>query len=178
MKGIIFTEFIDFVEQSFGIDVIEDAIETAAFEHGGAFTAVGTYPHEELLTLVTELHRTTGAEVPAMVQGFGKFLFPRLAANHPELIGGIKDPITFLESVHGMIHVAVRRLYPEAELPDIEVQRTSDGALLEYRSPRPFPHLAQGLIEGCLEHFDVQADVVLGATDEATGRHNFHVRLH
>jgi len=50
--------------------------------------------------------------------------------------------------------VEVRKLYPDAELPRFQASRRADGGLnLLYLSSRHFADLAEGLIEGCAEHF-------------------------
>ena len=55
MKGIIFTEFFDLVEKTFGFDVAERLLDECDLPSGGAYTAVGTYDHSEILTLVGSL---------------------------------------------------------------------------------------------------------------------------
>lgn len=52
MKGIVFSEFMDLVEESFGLEMIDELIEQSDLPSGGSYTAVGTYPHGEMLTLV------------------------------------------------------------------------------------------------------------------------------
>lgn len=46
MKGIIFTEFLDMVDEQFGFEVTEHIIEKAKHQlsTGGSYSAVGTYP--------------------------------------------------------------------------------------------------------------------------------------
>ena len=42
MLGIVFTEFIEMVEETFGADMADDIIDDADIESAGAFTSVGT----------------------------------------------------------------------------------------------------------------------------------------
>ncbi|MGH8473226.1 MAG: heme NO-binding domain-containing protein, partial [Gammaproteobacteria bacterium] len=45
-------------------------------------------------------------------------------------------------------------LYPDAELPGFECDASKPGRLiLIYRSTRRLADLAEGLIQGCIEHF-------------------------
>lgn len=53
MKGVVFTEFLDFVSGALGSDVADDIINDADVPNGGAYTAVGTYPYTEMQALVT-----------------------------------------------------------------------------------------------------------------------------
>lgn len=160
MKGIVFTEFLDLVDDAFGQDVSEEILDAAAPESGGAYTAVGTYDFSELAGLVAALSRTTGTPIGELLRTYGRHLFGRLATGYPTLLEGIRSPFELLESVDGVIHVEVRKLYPDAELPHFESTRSEGGALiLTYRSRRPLGDLAFGLIEGCLAHFGVSADL-------------------
>ena len=56
--------------------------------------------------------------------------------------------------VDDVVHIEVRKLYPNAELPSITCERVSDDKLiLVYKSMRHMGDLAQGLIEACIDHF-------------------------
>jgi len=43
MKGIIFTEFLEMVEDRFSPEIADRIIEAADLPSGGAYTAIGTY---------------------------------------------------------------------------------------------------------------------------------------
>ena len=65
-----------------------------------------------------------------------------------------------LERVENVIHVEVKKLYPDAELPSFECTREGpDRVVMVYRSPRRLSDLAAGLIEGCAEHYGEALDV-------------------
>ena len=57
MKGMIFTEFLEMVENAYGWEVQENIIDAAALPNDGAYTAVGTYDHQELVSLVVALSK-------------------------------------------------------------------------------------------------------------------------
>ena len=52
-----------------------------------------------------------------------------------------------------MVHVEVRKLYPDAELPSFVTRWEGDAFVLEYRSQRPFAALAEGLLRGAIVHW-------------------------
>jgi len=52
MKGIVFTELFDMVEDKFSPDMLDDVLDGCTLESGGAYTTVGTYDHKELLEIV------------------------------------------------------------------------------------------------------------------------------
>ena len=57
MKGIIFTEFMELVEEKFGLDVLDDVLEMSGDE--GIYTSVGSYDHRDLVKLIVNLSKKT-----------------------------------------------------------------------------------------------------------------------
>jgi len=162
MKGVVFTEFLEFVEQSFDVDMVEDIITDANLPHGGAYTAVGSYPHSEMSLLCGALAVRSGKSVSSLIQEFGHHLSTFFHETFPEYFTQVKDFGDFLESVDQRIHVEVRKLYPDAELPEIEVlERTPEHLRLVYRSSRHLSDLAIGLIEQAATYFGTHATVTV-----------------
>ena len=63
--------------------------------------------------------------------------------------------------VDSVVHMEVRKLYSDAELPRLICVFTADGRLqMTYESERNLADLAEGLILGCLEHFGERIEVV------------------
>ena len=154
MKGVIFTEFMEMVEQGFSPDVLERIIDASNLPSGGVYTTVGTYDHNEIITLVSNLSLETGKAVPELLRTFGKHIFRRFVQNYPVFFDGPYDAISFLERVDGYIHAEVLKLYPGAELPGIDCERPAPGVLkMRYHSSRPFADFAEGMIMGVIEHY-------------------------
>lgn len=162
MKGVIFTEFLEMVEATGGLDLVDEIIDAAgdAAPTAGAYTAVGTYDHTEIVALVGALSEKTETPVPELLKSFGAHLFQRFTVLYPRLFEKHSDAFTFLENVDTYIHVEVLKLYPNAELPRFEVERPSAPQLLmTYHSSRHLEDLAEGLIRGCLDHFGARAGI-------------------
>ncbi len=53
MKGMVFTEFLEMVEDRFSPEIADRIITASDLRSGGAYTAVGTYEHSEMIQLVT-----------------------------------------------------------------------------------------------------------------------------
>jgi hypothetical protein len=154
MKGVVFTEFIEMVEDKFSPDVVDEIIGQCELATHGAYTAVGTYDYRELLQLVSKLSDLTATPVSELVFEFGKHLFARFSVVYRQLFEGIDNTFDFVSKIENEIHVEVRKLYPDAELPRFEVLETEPGTLeMLYVSDRPFADLAEGLIAGCAAHF-------------------------
>lgn len=154
MKGIVFSEFIEMVEDVFSPEVADKIIEEADLPSGGAYTAVGTYDHQEILSLVTNLSNETGMSIPDLVRTFGTHLASRFTALYPSFFEGTSGTFNFLETIENHVHVEVLKLYPDAELPTFTTVN-DDGVNMTmiYKSRRPFADLAEGLIRGCATHF-------------------------
>lgn len=153
MKGIVFTEFLELIEQRFGLEIADRVLESTPLASGGIYTAVGSYPHEELVAMAQCLAAATGEAPADLLRTFGAHLFGRFAALYPAFFQGVDDGLEFLCRVEDHIHVEVRKLYPDAELPGFEYQHEDGRTTILYRSRRHFGDLAEGLIRACLEHF-------------------------
>lgn len=154
MKGIVFTELLDMVESNFGADTVDDIIEQSDLKSGGAYTSIGTYAHTELLQLVENLSIKTSLPQKELLRLYGKHLFSRFYALMPMFFEKPKNSFEFLESVHDYIHVEVKKIYPDASLPNFKAQRLSAQKLeMVYSSMCPFADFAYGLIAGCCSHF-------------------------
>lgn len=167
MKGVVFTEFLELVEEKFSPDMADNIIEASDLPSQGAYTSLGTYDHHEMLQLVTHLSNETNIAVPDLIHTFGEHLFTRFFAGFPQFFAGITHPFEFLKNLEGYIHVEVRKLYPDAELPKFAYESPTENCLVMiYSSNRPFGDLAAGLISGCIKHYDHLIDVQREDLDE------------
>lgn len=154
MKGMVFTEFLEMVEGEHGLGMLDRIIRAALLPNGGAYTAVGSYDHGELLRLVTALSEATGSSVSELLRQYGEYLFGRFTTGYPQLLRAGRDCFEFLRAIETHIHVEVRKLYPDAELPSFSYSAPTPGELIiEYRSQRGLADLAEGLILGCIQHY-------------------------
>ncbi|MBO6675936.1 MAG: heme NO-binding domain-containing protein [Rhizobiales bacterium] len=154
MKGIVFTEFLEMVDDSFGYETTEAIIKKADLPSGGVYTGIGTYSHSEMIALVKGLSAETHVKVQVLVQTFGEHMLGRFVDLFPDFFSTVPDVLSFLENVDGYIHGEVRKLYPNATLPEIATRRLDDGQFeLIYKSPRHLGDFAEGLIAGAIRHF-------------------------
>ncbi len=160
MKGIVFTEFLEMVEEQFGLHVVDVIIEEANLPSKGIYTSVGTYEFSELLSLISELQKQVNLPIGDLIHAFGRYLFNGLITTHPEVVEIYSNPISLLSAIEDHIHVHVKKLYPEAELPEFRILEKTDNSLsMVYSSSRGLYRLAQGLIEKSFEHFDMTGDI-------------------
>jgi len=166
MKGIVFCEFLEMVESQDGIDMVDELIETSQVPSGGCYTAVGTYDHSELVSLLVAYSRHKNVAVPDLLKAFGKYLFARFVVLYPVFFENKKSAYDFLSHIDSYIHVEVRKLYPDAELPTFS-HRIIDADRLElvYTSAKHLPDFAEGLMRGCIDHFGESIELQRQAVD-------------
>lgn len=154
MKGVIFNAFFEMIESQMGDAMLERVIDGAKLPHIGSYTAAGSYPDAEMLTLVQQLHLHSGIALPVLLESFGKHAFGFLHKGYGHFFQDVTDAFDLLSSVHGYIHVEVKKLYPDSVLPAFTVlERTNTKLVLLYESPRPMGDLARGLIMACLDYY-------------------------
>jgi hypothetical protein len=162
MKGIVFCEFVEMLENQFSPEMADELISGTQLESRGAYTSVGTYDHHEMLALVTRLSEKTGTPVPDLVEAFGRYLFTRFVELYPAFFENVNGAFAFLDRIEEHVHVEVLKLYPDAELPTFDTSRPDeDTMIMTYRSTRPFADLAHGLIDGCIAHYGEPVDVAM-----------------
>jgi hypothetical protein len=158
------------VEDHFSADIADDIIEASDLSSGGVYTAVGTYDHAEIVTLVQNLSAQTNVGIDELLHTFGKHLFGRFVEGYPGFFEGEQNAFQFLQSVEEYIHVEVKKLYPDAELPSVMTSlEAPDHLKVIYRSDRDMGDLAHGLIEGCIKHFDEPIDIRRAQASAETG---------
>lgn len=154
MKGIVFSEFIEMVENQFSLEMADAIIARSNLATGGAYSAIATYDHLELVELVERLGEASGVPVADLLRSFGEYLFARFAMLYPVHFTHQSSVFQFLSTLESKIHAEVRKLYPDAELPTFEHAMPAARTLqLLYRSRRPFGDLAEGLLLGCIRHY-------------------------
>ncbi len=167
MKGVVFTEFLEMVEDKFGFETADAIVVNSNLPSGGIYTSIGTYAHQEMIVLLQQLNLRTQIPIPDLLRNYGQHLFSRFTEMYPVFFTHAKTAFEFLESIENHIHTQVLKLYPDAELPKFETTRKSENTLeMLYRSDRAMGHFAHGLIIGCLNYFDERADVKIEYLDD------------
>jgi hypothetical protein len=162
MKGIIFTEFLDLVEDKFGLEMVDKIINSSNLESGGIYTSVGTYKFSEMLQLLQHLSANTDISIDDLLLVYAEHFFGIIETSYPGLLATYSDPIEMLSSIENHIHVEVRKIYPDAELPTFEVlEKTDDNLVMIYKSSRAMHHFGLGLMNKTFEHFNSKASIVL-----------------
>ncbi len=167
MKGIVFSEFLDMVDDKFSIEMTERLIDEVKPPSGGAYTTVGTYDPQELVSMVVKLSEFSSIPVPELLMTFGNHLIQRFVEIFPEFFEQAKSCFDFLSMVESYVHLEVKKLYSDAELPTFTCNSPHPDRLeMIYRSNLNLPDLAEGLILGTADHFGERIEVKRSSISE------------
>ena len=162
MKGIVFTEFLELVEDKFGLEMVDKIITKSDLESNGIYTSVGTYSFSEMLQLLQHLSANTGIDIDTLLLVYAEHFFSVIENSYPGLLATYKDPIEMISSIENHIHVEVRKIYPDAELPVFIVEgKTENSLTMIYKSSRAMHHFGLGLMNKTFEHFNATATITL-----------------
>lgn len=158
MKGVVFTQYLEMIEEKFGFDVSDDMIEKSGVS--GIYTQAGNYPATDLLAMVSALSQITGIAVADLVFSYGEYLFEILIKIYPEPIKRYNSSFEFISNVENVVHPEVKKLYPDSELPTFELlEKTDNKMVIVYKSSKPMMDFAKGLMVGCGKHYKENLEV-------------------
>lgn len=167
MKGIVFTEFFELVEDNFGYEMVDKIIINTDLPSQGVYTAVGTYSHTEIVILLMELSKLSKISPGELLRLFGHKLFDTFKTSYGMFFEKPANSFELLTSVEEYIHVEVKKLYPDATLPAFDTEMINDKSLrMVYKSERSMSMLAKGLIEKTLEHYKEEGEIKMTPLDE------------
>jgi hypothetical protein len=168
MKGIVFTEFLELVENKFGLEMVDEIITNSALPSQGIYTSIGTYSFSEMLQLLQNLSARTHISIDHLLLVYGEHFFEVIQKSYPEILAVYKDPIKMLSSIENHIHVEVKKIYPDAELPTfIIIKKTENSLIMDYKSTRAMHHFGLGLMNKTFEHFKSSAEIKLHKITES-----------
>lgn len=154
MKGFIFTGFLEMVEEKYGFVVLDAIIQKSNLSTKGIYSSVGTYPFDELVTLVVQLSKEVNISVDVLLKAFSYHFFEVLKEKYTPFFEKSSDTFEMFEKLDNYIHPEVKKLYPQAELPKFDATRMNHNTLeLIYSSEKMMADFAEGLMEKCAEYF-------------------------
>jgi hypothetical protein len=164
MRGVLMTEFLEWIEATRGMGEVDAVITELGDEltDGGAYTAVGDYPHDELIQMMRAVASRRGLSEFELQREFGAALFPSLAQVGAPMLEGVTCSRDVFARINDVIHVEVRKLYPESHPPSVTMENSgADEAFIDYSSHRDMVALCLGLVEGAIAFYDEIAEVAV-----------------
>ena len=177
MKGIILSEFIEFLESSVGAESAQLIIENSGIASDGAYCRVGHYDYQELIQLLTQAVKETNRDTEDLLASFADHLFGVFKRDYDVFFHGVSSAAEMLAQIDNHIHVEVKKLYPDAELPKFEYVAEGQKITMNYKSPRPLAAVADALLNACIKHFGGGETVVHGEISDDQREAKFIIQL-
>lgn len=160
MMGLVFSEFLNYVEQTMSYDMVDKIILKSKIPSGGAYTSLGDYDPQEFFMLLKALSEETGTPTPAILKSFGEYLFVFLANKHVQLAKGKKNIFQFFLELKEKVYAEIKKFYHDAILPEYKFDIVSaDKLIISYQSPYPLADLTEGLIRGCIHFYKENMEI-------------------
>ena len=178
MKGFIFTEFLRFVEVSHNLEMVDEMITNSNLPSKGIYSAFNSYDFNELVSMLSFVCAKTKVPVEVLLEEFGKFVFPYLIGKHSYIIKEYKNPLDLIAGIETHIHMQVKILYEDAELPTFSVaEKTKTSLSLIYTSSRGLTYFAIGLMKETLDFFKVKGKIDMDPAYKNNGSVKFHIEI-
>ena len=174
MKGVVFTEFFELIEELHDYDMVDRVIQKSNVESVGSYTSIGSYDFQELVKLLITYSNISVNSIDEVLRLLGHKLLKTFRRGYAAFFEPYASSHDFLKTVDKNIHVEVYKLYPDAELPSIRVEDVDDDSFrLIYSSSRALGHLALGLIEATFELYGEEYTIDMESTSEKGDNVNF-----
>lgn len=178
MKGFIFTNFVDFVETSLGLEMVDEMITNCNLQSEGIYSSFSNYDFDELVSLLTYVSKKTNVTPEILLEKFGIFVFPYLIGKHSYIIENYDNAIDLIGGIENHIHIEVKKLYNDADLPTFRVvEKTEKKLSIIYTSSKGLTYFAIGLIKETLNHFKVNGTVTIDKSFDAKKGVKFNIEL-
>ena len=129
MQGIIFNLLEEIVTRDLGADTWDDLLDGAGLD--GVYTAFVNYPDDQLLSLVSVAAGALDKPESDIIRWFGQNAIPLLAERYANFFTSCENTRAFLLSLNDIIHPEVRKLYPDADVPDFDYEASNPEFLRE-----------------------------------------------
>ena len=172
MKGIIFTEFLDLVEERFGLEMVDQIICQSRLESQGAYTSIGAYNFYEFLQLLHNLSKNKNISLINLLSVYATQIFSAMHAIHPEMLVSYNNPIEMIAAMNQHIEIIfnIKNASPSGLLKAesfspfplfIVKEKTENLLIINYISHRGMQHFWLGLMHEMFKHFNETATIVL-----------------
>lgn len=154
MKGVIFTEFIEMMEDLMGLEFTNKVIEDARLENDGAYTAIGTYSHQDMFKLMQSLSKYAGSSQEKLFRSYGEYLFYRIGDTYAKELAESPCAFSFIDKLEAIIKMEELKLNPKAKVSLLSASQKDKNTLeVLYSSNRKMGDLIEGILAGCIGHY-------------------------
>ena len=158
MKGIIFVELSEIVQEKFGHKTWNQVLQNAEPESKGVYTAAENYSDEEADKLLNTMSAFLSKSKDEVLKLFGVHLIKAFSTRFPQFFKE-RQLFPFIESVEPVIHAEIKKIYSDASFPKLVTYYDGEHLMLEYHSVKKMCALTHGLIKGASYHFNEPVEI-------------------
>ncbi len=160
MKGVVFTEFLEMVEKTYGLETLDFVLEKSELKSEGIYTAIGDYEIDEFFTLLDNLVLKTKESKNEILYEYGGYICNYLEKNYSDLFKIFNEPLAMLAKLDEYFISQLRKHYPNEDIPSYDVvDRTKDSLTIIYSSQRWLYKFAVAFIERAFKYFKLEANI-------------------
>jgi hypothetical protein len=160
MYGVIFQFLREYVTEHHGG---EDTWQALLDDNGYGYRlyfATGEYPDEEIVALAGSAAKLLGMPLPAVLEGFGTYVGPRLVNFYHGMVRGNWKTLDVVEHAGSRIHDALHEFNPSRKPPRLVPERHSEHELtLRYHSHRKLCPVVRGILRGLADHYGESIEI-------------------
>lgn len=161
MKGIILNIFEKYIIEKHNNSYLEHILQSSNLTSDGIFISAETYPDEDLVSLITHYCKLNDLNINHFQKTLGEYTLKQFSLRYPAFFEHYNHPIEFLKSLNSTIHVEVKKLYHEAQTPNINIEEFKDGNLtITYKSKRQMTDFMEGLLLGAINHYGYKIKLI------------------
>ncbi|GEK09610.1 heme NO-binding domain-containing protein [Pseudoalteromonas sp. McH1-7] len=154
MRGVVFRGLEELAIETIGMQEWDELLETYA-PQGRVYVSPTAYPDEELFALAQGVASKLDKPLTEVLAIFGQSLFGFLAKKHVGISSKFSSFEELVVSIDSVIHMEVKKLYDEPNLPSITTTIENDKTIiLKYKSNRKLCFCAEGLLHGAAQHYN------------------------
>ncbi|MFC4548823.1 MULTISPECIES: heme NO-binding domain-containing protein [Halorussus] len=171
MHGIIFKSLKDYVVANRDHETW-DAVRREAGLHQRVYLPIDTYDDDELFELVAAVADLTGAPIPDLLEGYGRFATAQLLDTYGNVVDDDWDALDLVANTEEQIHTVLRMRSADLNPPELDCRRDGDDRVtVTYRSERQLCSVARGIVHGVADHYDEPLSVSETECVHAGGDH-------
>lgn len=174
MKGILFTELIEMLEGLVGLELTNRIIDDAQLPNKGAYTAIGTYSHSDMNSLMESLGKHVKNPKEILLKSYGEYFFHRVSQLYSDKIKIYDDTFSLLLQLHNFLDLETHKLYPQATISLVNAtQKAPECMEVFYNSKQNMNLLLEGAILGCIKYFQEHITITREELDEEGSKVRF-----
>jgi hypothetical protein len=172
MRGVIFRTYMNFIQDNFGYEKLDEILQKDNYPNKGGFSTAGNYSTAYLSSLISSTEQLFEGSKDKTIEAFGFYAFKHLLDRFTRTYQGKSSPLhtnsayDFLQNLNIIHFIELQKLYPDAIFPKFDIERLeNEHIVIKYCSYRNMPYLVNGLIKGCLAYYNDSSTLTMQSTD-------------